>query len=114
VRIERTDRAAEHKKKPMKLSTHQTREDLQDTPSHQREHGQAEAGPWRGVFFDGPQPDTDPEGEEIPVWYVYVGDEEAEPIGTVYHVHAFVTARSLAEAIARDRRLELIAEAATA
>ena len=28
----------------------------------------ANTGPWRGVYFDGPQSDQDPEGEEIPVW----------------------------------------------
>src|ERR1035441_314454 len=39
---------------------------------------------WRGIFFDGPQPDRDREGEEIPVWVVYVGDEDADPVGTVY------------------------------
>jgi len=57
----------------------------------------ANTGPWRGVYFDGPQSDQDPEGEEIPVWIVYVGDEEAEPTGTVYHVYNFARAQALAE-----------------
>ena len=74
----------------------------------------ASPGPWRGVYFDGPQSDQDPEGEEIPVWVVYVGDEEAEPVSTVYHVYNFARAQALAERMARDRRLELIHEAATA
>ena len=74
----------------------------------------ANTGPWRGVYFDGPQPDQDAEGEEIPVWIVYVGDEEAEPTGTVYHVYNFARAQALAELIAQDRRLELIHEATTA
>lgn len=74
----------------------------------------ATPGPWRGVFFDGPQPDTDHEGEEIPVWFVYVGDEEAEPTGTVYHFHDYRAARALAHRMVRDRRLELIDEATTA
>ncbi|HOX60317.1 MAG TPA: hypothetical protein PLC99_25860 [Verrucomicrobiota bacterium] len=74
----------------------------------------ADTGPWRGVYFDGPQSDQDPEGEEIPVWVVYVGDEEAEPTGTVYHVYDFARAQALAERMARDRRLELIHEATTA
>ena len=74
----------------------------------------ANTGPWRGVYLDGPQPDQDHEGEEIPVWIVYVGDEEAEPTGTVYHVYDFARAQALAERIAQDRRLELIHEAAAA
>jgi hypothetical protein len=69
---------------------------------------------WLGVFFDGPQPDQDHEGEEIPVWLVYVGDEEAEPVDTVYHVYSFARAQALAEHIAKDRRLELIHEATPA
>ena len=74
----------------------------------------ANTGPWRGVYFDGPQPDTNPEGDEIPVWFVYVGDEEAEPTGTVYRVLSYIAARGLANTMARDRRLELIDEATTA
>jgi hypothetical protein len=74
----------------------------------------ADPGPWRGVYFDGPQPDQDHEGEEVPVWVVYVGDEEAEPVSTVYHVYDFARAQALAQRIAQDRRLELIHEAATA
>ena len=95
----------------------------------------ANTGPWRGVYFDGPQPDQDPEGEDhnsrserhdsgnhlvaglgsqIPVWVVYVGDEEAEPVSTVYHVYNFARAQALAERMSRDRRLELIHDATTA
>jgi hypothetical protein len=77
-------------------------------------HGLACAAPkppWRGVFFDGPQPDQDVEGEEIPVWLVYVGNEEAEPVGKVYRCHSFGPAEDLAKQMAKDRRLELIREA---
>jgi len=69
---------------------------------------------WRGVFFDGPQSDQDREGEEIPVWVVYVGDQDAEPVGTVYHCHDFKVAETLAKRMAKDRQLELVHEAATA
>ena len=69
---------------------------------------------WRGVFFDGPQSDQDREGEEIPVWVVYVGDQDAEPVGTVYHCHDFKAAETLAKRMAKDRQLELVHEAATA
>ena len=65
-------------------------------------------GAWRGVFFDGPHPDRDPDGEEIPVWFVYIGDEDSEPKGQVYRCHNFKGAQDLAQRMARDRRLELI------
>ncbi len=67
--------------------------------------------PWTGVFFDGPEAEQDREGEEIPVWHVYVGTEEAEPVSTVYRVFSFTKAQSLAQAMSKDRRLELVAEA---
>jgi len=66
---------------------------------------------WRGVFFDGPQSDQNQDGDEIPVWVVYVGDEDANPVGKVYHSHDFKAAEQLAQDMARDRRLELINEA---
>ena len=74
----------------------------------------APTGKWRGVFFDGPESGQDREGEEIPVWLVYVGDEDAEPVDTVYTCHNFAAAEKLAQAIARDRQLQLIHEATTA
>ena len=69
------------------------------------------AAQWRGIFFDGPQPDLDPEGEEIPVWTVYVGNDDAEPIGNVYRLHHFKSAELLAYRMAEDRDLEIIHEA---
>ncbi len=71
----------------------------------------ARAGPWRGIFFDGPQSDTDRNGDEIPVWYVYVGDEDAEAVESVYKCLSFAGAEALAKRMAHDRRLELIHEA---
>jgi hypothetical protein len=68
-------------------------------------------GLYHAVYFDGPQSDRDPEGEEIPAWTVYVGDDEAEPTGTVYTVHDFTVAEQLARRMAHDRRLDLIHEA---
>lgn len=64
-----------------------------------------------GVFFDGPQPDRNADGDEIPVWLVYVGDQDAEPVGKVYHSHDFQAAENLARQMSRDRGLELIHEA---
>jgi hypothetical protein len=69
---------------------------------------------WRGVFFDGPQLNQDREREEIPVWVVYIGNEDADPVGTVYTCHNFKSAETLAQRMARDRELELIHEATTA
>ncbi|MGO8696999.1 MAG: hypothetical protein ACLQVY_04690 [Limisphaerales bacterium] len=66
---------------------------------------------WRGVFFDGPQSDQNHDGDEIPVWFVYVGDEEAEPLGQVYRIHEFKAAEELARQISRDHCLELIQDA---
>ena len=71
-------------------------------------------GPFRAVYFDGPQSDQDKDGEEIPAWVVYVGDEEADPVGTVYTLHHFKSAELLAYRMAEDRRLDLIHEATPA
>ena len=74
----------------------------------------SDSGPWRGVFFDGPQSDRNADGDEVPVWCVYVGDEEADPVNRVYWCWSYELALDLAQRMARDRRLELIHEAATA
>ena len=80
--------------------------ELNEAPAH--------TGAWRGVFFDGPQSDHNHDGDEIPVWFVYVGDEEAEPTGPVYKCHTFKAAEELARRMAQDRRLELIHEGSPA
>lgn len=66
---------------------------------------------WRGVFFDGPQSDRNQDGDEIPVWTVYVGDEEGIPVDQVYTCLSFGTAERLAQRIADDRGIELITDA---
>jgi len=66
---------------------------------------------WRGVFFEGPESDQDLEGDEIPVWFVYIGDKDAEPLGKVYRCHSFALAEALAHRMAEDRHLELVQEA---
>jgi len=63
---------------------------------------------WRGIFFFGPEPIQDKEGEEQPSWAVFVGDEDGNPIRTVYHVGNFRRALGLARLMATDRKLELI------
>ena len=71
-------------------------------------------GLYRAVYFDGPQPDRDRDGEEVPAWTVYVGDADAEPTGKVYTLHNFKSAELLAHQMASDRRLDLIHEATPA
>ena len=66
---------------------------------------------WRGVFCFGPEPTQDKDGEEIPSWAVFVGDEHGEPIFKVYHVNIFKRALGLARLMSQDRRLELVNEA---
>jgi hypothetical protein len=63
------------------------------------------------VFCDGPEPDRNHDGDEIPVWSVYVGDDQADPVDTVYSLHDYIAAVHLAARIAEDRRLELVNEA---
>ena len=70
--------------------------------------------PWRGVFFEGPRPGRDADGEEVPVWVVYVGDKEAKPVGRVYRCYSFSLAEGLARRMAKDRGLELVHEATAA
>ena len=63
------------------------------------------------VFFDGPEPTQDRHGDEVPIWHVYVGDEEAQPVSRIYTVSSFGRGQRLAEAMARDRKLPLEADA---
>ena len=72
------------------------------------------ARPWRGVFFDGPHfPDSQLStlNSQLPEWVVYVGDQDANPIGKVYTVGSYAYAATLARSMARERNLELIDEA---
>ena len=82
------------------------------TPAPEGSNGSPSLG-WRGVFFTGPEPEQDRRGEkdEIPVWHVFVGDQDANPVSKVYRVLSFLKADTLAVAMSKDRRLELIAEA---
>jgi hypothetical protein len=79
--------------------------------STEQDSAPSNVGPWRGIFFDGPQADQDRDGEEIPAWSVYLGDQDAEPVSTVYTFHNFQSAEVLAKRMSHDRRLELVHEA---
>lgn len=63
------------------------------------------------VHFYGPEPYRDRDGDEHPEWTVYVGDANAEPIGTIYRVHNYGRATTLARRMSHDRELELIQDA---
>lgn len=63
------------------------------------------------VFCDGPESDFDMEGDEYPVWAVWVGDEDGDAIGKVYHCRSMAGAKELARKMAHDRRLPLEDEA---
>lgn len=57
--------------------------------------------------------DTEPnyDGDEVDVYFVSLGDDDGEPVGTVYTVRrGYSAALSLAERIAADRDLELVVE----
>lgn len=68
-----------------------------------------------GIYFTGPESVLDREsGDEAPEWAVYAGDENGEPTGTVYRLRDYHRAETLAERMAADRNLEIIAEACAA
>jgi hypothetical protein len=56
--------------------------------------------------------DVDRDGDEVLVHNVYVGDDDAEPVGTVYTVRrGLAAAVRLADKIRADRRLaEVVVE----
>lgn len=66
------------------------------------------------VIFDGPQADTNHEGDEVPAWVVMVADEAGDECGPVEIHHHYESARAAAVKMARDRRLELVEGASRA
>jgi hypothetical protein len=71
-------------------------------------------GLYRAVYFDGPQSDRDAEGEEVPSWVVFIGDDEAEPVSHLQHFRSYEIAEQVARHLASDRRLDLIHDASPA
>ena len=71
-------------------------------------------GLYRAVYFDGPQSDQNRDGDEIPAWLVYVGDDEAEPVSHLQHFRSYEIAEQVARHLASDRRLDLIHDASPA
>ena len=66
---------------------------------------------WFAVFLHGPESIRNRSGDEVPTWHVYVGDVDAAPCSKTYVVHDYGRAARLAQAMQRDRRLELVNEA---
>ena len=63
------------------------------------------------VYFDGPCPSQDATGEEIPVWFVFVGDSDGDPVDAVSPFSNFETAKGYARELAKAKRLSLITDA---
>ena len=66
---------------------------------------------WRAVFFRGPEQTKDKTGADVQRWSVYVGDDQGQPVKTVYGVYDFRRASSLARVMSAERKMELINEA---
>jgi hypothetical protein len=70
------------------------------------------SAPTGTIHFHGPEPVMDKrQDQEIPVWRVFVGDADANPISRVYKVHSFTKAAELALAMSKDRNLALTQDA---
>ncbi len=59
------------------------------------------------VLCTGPEPATNRDGDEIPVWFVSLVDSDGEPVSRVYKVYACWRARLLAAQMADDRNCRL-------
>ena len=76
--------------------------------------------PWRGVFFDGPEPDAAfyhpifGNRYETFAWCVFIGDENVKPVEPVQWVYTYADGLTLARRTAHDRHLDLVRVATTA
>ena len=62
------------------------------------------------VHFLGPCLSQDATGEDIPVWFVFVGDSDGDPVDAVSPFSNFETAQCYAREIADTKRLSLITD----
>lgn len=65
----------------------------------------------RAVYCDGPFPDQDSSGDEVPVWNVMIGDENGDPIGDEFTCWDYDGAIATARKLATKHKLELVNEA---
>jgi len=63
------------------------------------------------VHFLGPCLSQDATGEDIPVWFVFVGDIDVDPVDAVSPFSNFETAQRYTRELAKTQRLSLIADA---
>ena len=63
------------------------------------------------VHFLGPCLSQDATGEDIPVWFVFVGDSDGDPVDVVSPFSNFETAKGYARELAKAKRLSLITDA---
>lgn len=66
------------------------------------------------IFVQGPEPDINRDGDEIPKWYVFAGDDDGEAVGKTYECGSRQKAIDLAERMADDRRLPIEDESSDA
>jgi hypothetical protein len=96
------------KKKNMKTNNQNKNN---ETPGLMNRIAQSTNQAFRAVFFRGPEQAKDKTGADVQRWSVYVGDDQGEPVKTVYGVYNFRRASSLARVMSAERKLELINEA---
>lgn len=67
-----------------------------------------------GVFFNGPHSEVGYGGDEVPKWYVYLGDEEGEPVDYMANFWKFddyESASDFAWGLSKRYKVELVEEA---
>lgn len=66
------------------------------------------------IIVDGPYPDVDRYGDEIPYWTVCAAGDDGEPTGKIYTCYTHGKALALGRTMAHDRRLELVNDSCAA
>lgn len=59
------------------------------------------------IYVNGPEPEQDQHGEEIPVWSVYTGDEYGDATGDVQWCYSRYAAQLHAQHLAKSTRLPI-------
>ncbi len=67
----------------------------------------------RAVVSDGPFPNENRDGDEVPEWTVSIVDNDGDDLRT-YRVRSLAQCLSMGRTIAKDRRLEWVNEAVAA
>jgi hypothetical protein len=67
--------------------------------------------PFGEVWFTGPEPVKNKDGDEVPCWHVCARDVQGLIMSKVYGVYDYAKAQALAQHMATDRNCVLISEA---